>query len=248
MKESITVEEVMEVAATNSDLQLFTLSQGKLFHVRVSQADPPGLRFDHYTTGTYVTIKRDEVQDGVATFNRLDPIERSTPSRYQGKHFAASYLAAFLNYCAGSEPQTLPSNENNLPETSGQGYGLTPTERKAVENWGMECASAHYCALGWTVERRGKPFDLLLTKTTGETRYVEVKASTGELSEILVTHGEINFACENPGKVELFLLENVQLNGKRASGGAKEALPWACDRTRAVPTHYRYRLDRTKRR
>lgn len=245
MKQHLEISEVMRLAE-KPDLKLFTLRDSKLFHVRTSQADPPGLRFDRYVTNTYDTIKLSEVAEGVASFNKLDAHEKTKPSRYAGKHRSASYLAAFLIHCASAQPKALPSNERNIPEASGQGYGLTPAQRKAVEDRGMECASDHYREFGWTVESRGKPFDLLCTKPTGEMHYVEVKASTGRLAEILVTNGEINFACTHPGKVDLFLLENVRLKGNRASGGVPSAFLWKCDRSRATPTHCRYRLDRKK--
>lgn len=233
----------MRIAAERDDLKLFTLRDEKLFYVRTSQAEPAGLRFDRYVTDTYDTIKRSDVEAGVAAYNQLTPTERLKASNYAGNHHAASYLGAFLVYCAQDRPANeLPSNERDLPESSGQGYGLTPKQRKAVEDRGMECASEYYVGLGWSVAPRGKPFDLLCTKATGEHLYVEVKASTQQLEEILVTNGEVKFACANPDHVDLFLLENVQLRGNKASGGKFRAFRWRCDPARITPTHCRYRL------
>lgn len=236
----------MRVAADQPDLKLLTLSSNSVFHVRVSKADPPGLRFDRYATNTYDTIKRTDVTAGVAIFNKLPPDERNQASRYAGNHRAASYLAAFLNHCANALAPTLSSTEKELPWFGGQGFGLTSKQRKAVEALGMEQAAAHYRAHGWTVDPRGKRFDLLLTKPSGEKRFVEVKASTGKLETIIVTQGEVTFACENPNLIDLFLLEGVTVTGNRASGGKARFMPWNCSRDRATPTHYRYRLGPTK--
>lgn len=244
LKTHLNIDEVMGIAAAKPDLELLTLTSNSVFNVRESQADPPGLRFDRYATGTYDTIKRVDVAAGVVVFNRLPREERALSSRYAGNHHAASYLAAFLNYCANVPKTALSSDERDLPRFGGQGFGLTAQQRKAVEVWGLERASAYYRDKGWTVEVRGKPFDLLCTKATGEKRYVEVKASTGRLEKIIVTHGEIEFACGNPGLIDLFLLENVIVRGNRASVGDESMIPWNCDRRRAVPTHYRYCLDR----
>jgi len=244
MASVLTTDEVMRIAEMRPNLPLFTLADAKLFHVRVSNARPPWLRFDRYATDHYDTIKRADVEAGVAVFNRLAGQDRMIASRYKGDHRAASYLAAFLVYCA-KRPTAIsgPENEESAPEFSGQGIGLTPAQRKAVEDWGMERAGAHYAAAGWAVAIRGKPFDLLCTnEETGERRYVEVKASTGALNEILVTAGEIRFACKNWRMVDLFLLEHVELRGNRASGGTHRVGLWNCDEDRAKATHYRYRI------
>lgn len=244
VKTKLTTDKVMRIAAKNPDLELLTLTSNSVFNVRESLADPPGLRFDRYATDTYDTIKRVDVAAGVAIFNGLPVDEREVSSRYAGDHRAASYLAAFLNYCAKKPDAPQPSEVKDSPRTGGQGFGLTPKERKAVEAWGMERAAARYRSEHWTVEVRGKPFDLLCTKATGEKRYVEVKASTGRLNEIIVTAGEIDFACENPGMIDLFLLEDVALAGSRATGGMERVTPWDCDRSRALPTHFRYPVER----
>lgn len=126
-------------------------------------------------------------------------------------------------------------------------FARAPRIRKPLKNGRKQQYAARpprIAPLGWVVESRGKPFDLFCRRPSGEELYVEVKASTGRLEEILVTIGEINFACSNRDSVDLFLLENVKLVSNRASGGEASVAKWNCARNKAIPTHFRYPVQR----
>jgi len=93
-----------------------------------------------------------------------------------------------------------PEMESPLAERSsatGQGRGLTASQRKAVEDFAMARAMEHFKALYDTVEdvHAHEPFDLLCSKRGGRSALrVEVKGTTGDARSILVTSGEVSSA------------------------------------------------------
>lgn len=90
--------------------------------------------------------------------------------------------------------------ESPLAERSsatGQGRGLTASQRKAVEEFAMARAMEHFKVLYDTVEdvHGREPFDLLCSNLGARSALrVEVKGTTGDARTILVTSGEVNSA------------------------------------------------------
>lgn len=155
-----------------------------------------------------------------------------------------------------SKVQTLfegvdPSPSIRTPDTrtSGQGFGLSQAERKAVELRAMQVARAIYEDAGWEVidTSSSNPFDLLATKES-EKRFVEVKGTTGEGLSVILTHGEVRHIQGNPKRSALVIVSGIVLekqNGKwQANGGAVTTHrdPWALSDERLSPTQYRYEI------
>lgn len=93
-----------------------------------------------------------------------------------------------------------PEQDSPLAErnsATGQGRGLTASQRKAVEEFAMARAIEHFTALYDTVEdvHNREPFDLLCSNRGARSALrVEVKGTTGDARTILVTSGEVNSA------------------------------------------------------
>jgi hypothetical protein len=105
----------------------------------------------------------------------------------------------------------------------GQGFGLTPKERKAVEDHAMARAKAYYRKLGWTKVddvSKNRPHDLLCTKGRGKL-CVEVKGTTGPGDSVVLTRNEVKHAKEN--RSALVIVSGISLSGSKtnpkASGG-----------------------------
>lgn len=75
---------------------------------------------------------------------------------------------------------------------SGQGFVRTADERQAIENQSVLLATEYFEAQGWHVQDVGtkQPYDLHLTRGK-ETLRVEVKGTTSDGSEVIVTRGEV---------------------------------------------------------
>ncbi len=93
-------------------------------------------------------------------------------------------------------PAPTPTQAETSTAT-GQGRGLTPGQRKAVEDFAMARAIEHFQQLHDTVEdvHGREPFDLLCSNRGGRSALrVEVKGTTGDARTILVTAGEVSSA------------------------------------------------------
>lgn len=102
--------------------------------------------------------------------------------------------------------------------TAGGGWMADPKRRKAVEVHAVAMATVHYAGLGFVVEERGKPFDLLCTPTDAcesgsPTVHVEVKGSLGPATIIHLTRNEIADARHGgPWRSDLYIVSGIQLN------------------------------------
>jgi ribosomal protein L37AE/L43A len=142
-----------------------------------------------------------------------------------------------------------PSPRSPATGTSGQGFGLSQAERKAVELRAMQVARALYEGTGWEVidKSSSQPFDLLATKGSQE-RFIEVKGTTGEGLSVILTHGEVRHIRGNPKSSALMIVSDIVLekqNGKwRVQGGTvtKHEDPWKPKDECLSPTQYRYEI------
>lgn len=108
----------------------------------------------------------------------------------------------------------------------------------------MDLAEPYFAAKGWSVERKGKPYDLLCTRAS-EILYVEVKGTQTDREEVLLT--EVSFAKANRGKWHYSSLPTwSSKNGTAkpfATGGnqiVNEA--WLIDERDLLPTGYSYKV------
>jgi hypothetical protein len=150
------------------------------------------------------------------------------------------------------EPRPLPSDdwqaavERSSARAKGQGFSSSPEVRQAVENLAMDRAEAHFAAQGYTVKRRGKPYDLLCTRE-GSTLYVEVKGTQTDGVEVLLTPNEVAFAREHRETMALFVLHSVSIASEnetvQSSGGVVRILqPWDPDAGELLPVGFTCKL------
>lgn len=129
----------------------------------------------------------------------------------------------------------------------GQGILLSPQERKAIEMRAMEMASGYLRSAGFAVKDTSatESFDFLATKGS-EAIKVEVKGTTGLLSEILLTKNEVALHKECFPNNALIVVHSIQLtkgSPPSAGGGKLEAwLPWSIDPDRLTALSFSYVL------
>jgi len=142
-----------------------------------------------------------------------------------------------------------PSFRSATSGTSGQGFGLSQAERRAVELRAMQVARALYEGTGWDVidKSSSQPFDLLATKGSSK-RFIEVKGTTGEGLSVILTQGEVNHVRSNGASSALVIVSGIVLeksNGHwQAQGGTitTHEDPWALVETNLSATQYRYEI------
>jgi hypothetical protein len=112
----------------------------------------------------------------------------------------------------------------------------------------MERAIGYFTARGWRVEdvSATSSYDLHCTREDGEELRVEVKGTTGDGSQVLLTPNEVEHAREQFPHVALFVVAAVEVSAASgsdpvATGGAEQVwLPWAIDEGRLIPVGFAY--------
>ena len=142
-----------------------------------------------------------------------------------------------------------PSSRSQTVGASGQGFGLSAAERRAVELRAMQVARSLYEGTGWDVidKSSAQPFDLFATKGERK-RFIEVKGTTGEGLSVILTHGEVNHVRSNSASSALVIVSGIVLeksNGEwQARGGTVTTHqdPWTLVEANLSPTQYRYKI------
>jgi hypothetical protein len=132
---------------------------------------------------------------------------------------------------------------------SGQGPGLSASERSLVERCAMEVATRHFQKHGWTVEdvSAASPYDLLCWHEGRRPRRVEVKGATGGASAVILTRNEVLAARADPESATLAIVHGIRLDRSRsrATGGVLRIInPWELDDRTLRPIAYRYEVPR----
>lgn len=137
----------------------------------------------------------------------------------------------------------------DVRQLRGQGFQVNPKARRAIEDFAVQRAKRYYEAQGYSVEVRGKPYDLLCSKGSNAL-HVEVKGTTTLGEEILLTPNEVNFADEHSSSMALFIVSELQVSqGDQpiVSGGTEtEIRPWMIERGRLTPIGYSYACRENK--
>ena len=112
---------------------------------------------------------------------------------------------------------------------SSAGFETDSAIRKAIEIHSVRRATSYFKRQKYTVEPKGKPYDLLCVKG-GTKKYVEVKGTRTDGSAVALTRNEVNFLRENAASSVMFVLHSVKIKpGKKpkASGGEIKLIePW----------------------
>ena len=132
---------------------------------------------------------------------------------------------------------------------AGQGFGLSQPERVAVEKRAMDVTRQLYENSGWEVfdKSASNPYDFFATRGVEE-RFIEVKGTIGEGLSIILTHGEVKHAKNNPLSSALVVVAKILVTKSGNSYvGSKGVVilqddPWTLDDSMLEPTEYRYSL------
>ena len=148
----------------------------------------------------------------------------------------------------GGDPQTaiIEFAEEVRGRGKGQGIRGSPALRKAVEEYAIGKAKAHFEALSYAVEVVGKPYDLRCSKGS-ELLHVEVKGTTSDGEIVLLTPNEVAFARGHKETMALFIVSNAEsskADETKISGGRITVLqPWDIDTGVLEPIGYEYMAD-----
>jgi hypothetical protein len=127
---------------------------------------------------------------------------------------------------------------------AGQGFRVNAAQRRAIERHAVNKAITHYKDT-YSIEERGKPFDLLCTKGKKKL-YVEVKGVTGSGEKLIVTRNEVAFAEKNRANMVLFVVHSINVKGTKhpkASGGTVvRQYPWVISAKSKALTPLAYTL------
>jgi hypothetical protein len=126
---------------------------------------------------------------------------------------------------------------------TGQGFGLTASERRAVELHAMSRAKAHLRGLGWSVQdvSGSRPYDLYCTQP-GATLVVEVKGTTTAGRQVVLTRNEVQIQRRHFPANALVVVHSIELRREgnpEAEGGDLVMLsPWSINDEQLQPLAY----------
>ena len=130
---------------------------------------------------------------------------------------------------------------------TGQGFRLTAEERRAVELHSVDMATAYFQAQGWQVRDVGakESYDLRLTKA-GQKLHVEVKGTTSEGAQVVLTRAEVETQRKLAPHNALVVVHSISLdrttNPVTASGGILVCVsPWTVHEDQLTVVSYLYR-------
>lgn len=130
----------------------------------------------------------------------------------------------------------------------GQGFAASPAVRKAVEEYAMQLAEAHF-GKEYEVKRKGKPYDLECThRVSSAVLYVEVKGTTTAGEDVFLTPNEVRFARENANRIALFVQSGIIIGQSDdgqvipSAGTTRIWQPWNVDAGVLTAVSYVYTL------
>jgi MrcB-like, N-terminal domain/Domain of unknown function (DUF3883) len=132
------------------------------------------------------------------------------------------------------------------PRPPRAGFRQNKEERDLIERHAEDMAADHYAAQGWNVEKKGRPFDLKLSR--GEEQItVEVKGTTSKGAAVVLTRNEVEHHKEAFPHHALVIVRNIELDRSTApptvSGGELfERQPWKIDDGALTIVSYTYEI------
>lgn len=128
----------------------------------------------------------------------------------------------------------------------GQGVQRDVAMRRAIEAYAMQRAITHYQKQGWRVfdVSSSASFDLRCMRHADEELHVEVKGTTTEGVQMLLTANEVKHARSQYPNVALFLVAEIQVRRSstgdiQASEGRTHVLePWNIEEAELAPVAF----------
>jgi hypothetical protein len=151
-------------------------------------------------------------------------IERMDSEDLGSRILIAGHTGSGKSYIAGYILKMFSPAGRMAPIDEQPSYQPDSDVRKAVELHAVRVAKSWMEDQGFSVQVKGKPYDLLCIRRDGEVRYVEVKGLQGPAQKIILTSNEVKFARENSDRMILIVVSDILLSrdgaGKvRTSGG-----------------------------
>lgn len=154
-------------------------------------------------------------------------------------------LASALVRGADSQLDSEAATAEELFTPRCQGFVSSAARRRAIEQHAVERVTTDLTDDSWDVDDVGmyRPFDLLCTRG-GEELRVEVKGTTGEGTEVILTAGEVRHAEEHSSAVALAVVSQIRVGDDfECHGGTLRWLrPWRPRHDALAPIAYKYLL------
>ena len=128
-----------------------------------------------------------------------------------------------------------------------QGFQVDQEAKVAVEAHAMNIATEHYAAAWQVRDVHGNQSYDLECRRGDEVKHVEVKGTTTDGNDVILTPGEVRHAREHEHNA-LFILSNVTIQRSadgtvEATGGAQHIHdPWHLDDAALTPIGFRYQV------
>jgi hypothetical protein len=131
----------------------------------------------------------------------------------------------------------------------GAGFRQSREERDLIEKHAEKMAVAYYKEDGWQVKRKGRPFDLELTRN-GEKLTVEVKGTTSQGEEVILTANEVAHHDAVFPANALVVVRGIVLDRSTSPPTVKggeffELKPWAIDGAALKVVSYKYAIPKS---
>ena len=110
----------------------------------------------------------------------------------------------------------------------------------------MQRAEAQFISEGFRVEVLGKPYDLRCARGD-EVLYVEVKGTSTDGEEVVLTPNEVAFARKNANRMVLYVCAGVEVRQtdtavETAGGTVRVWRPWSIDEGALTPVAFTYAM------
>jgi Protein NO VEIN, C-terminal len=129
----------------------------------------------------------------------------------------------------------------------GQGFQLDQQAKVAVEAHAMNMATEYYSKTWDVQDVHGRESYDLICRCDGEAKHVEVKGTTTDGVEVILTPNEVRHAQDYP-HTALFVVSNIELERAEdgtviATGGQAHCYdPWQLNEEALTPVGYRYQV------
>jgi hypothetical protein len=198
------------------------------------------------------------ISSSVARLETLNPSTNEVVRIHIDSPFAFEKLVDWYSGDTGLIPspqngvqtplEPVPIPEATIPtanvDKDGPNYQLDPKRRKCIEEYAVKWAKKHYEAQGFSVEERGKPFDLLCKKLNLIV-HAEAKGTTGSGNKVILTRNEVIDARNPEWRSDLFIVYDIHIDETEdtyaASGGKERSFEaWQPRDADLSPLEYEY--------